>query len=86
MFKDISFDDDQMRLLEYLGDVHRETHLRQLATKIIWNEANGGLKPPGMNVRLNFLMKMGNAKGWADHYQASTDWFLATNPDHDRNG
>merc|ERR1711953_910490 len=82
MFENISFEDNQVRLMNYLGNGTRESHLRTMATMIIWNEANGGLKPPGMNTKQHFLMKMNNAKGWADFYQRSVNWFLATNPEY----
>merc|ERR1711990_463861 len=82
MFQNISFNENQVRLMNYLGNGTRESHLRTMATMIIWNEANGGLKPPGMNTKQHFLMKMNNAKGWADFYQKSVNWFLATNPEY----
>jgi len=79
MFENISFDEDQIRLMGYLGNCDRESNLYQLSSRIIWNEANGGLKPPGMTARQNFLAKMQNSKSWADFYQKSVNWFLATN-------
>ena len=81
MFQNISFNENQVRLMNYLGNADRESHLRTLATMIIWNEANGGLKPPGMTTKDNFLMKMNNAKGWADFYHRCNTWFLAKNPE-----
>merc|ERR1712062_513147 len=81
MFQNISFNENEVRLMNYLGNADRESHLRTLATMIIWNEANGGLKPPGMTTKDNFLMKMNNAKGWADFYHRCNTWFLAKNPE-----
>ena len=86
MFQNISFDEDQIRLTRFLGNCDRESNLAQLSTMIIWNEANGGLKPPGMTVRQSFQQKMGNAKSWADFYQKSLNWFLATNPSYTLKG
>ena len=86
MFENISFDEDQIRLMGYLGNSDRESNLYQLSSRIIWNEANGGLKPPGMTARQNFLAKMQNSKSWADFYQKSVNWFLATNLNYTMKG